>query len=289
MAEVFERDWNNIQAGLYAAPAAAENPVRLIRLARDFLKDAPRVAARRRSQGHSEVLTPGRAAKYPRYYLQNFHFQTGGWLSDDSARLYDFQVETLFAGTAEAMRRLGLAPVARYLAGRDQRRVRLLDVACGTGGVLRMAKQNWPRLSVTGLDLSAPYLERAAMALRDWRGVTLLEANAEAMPLPDASQDIVVCIYLFHELPPKIRPRVAAEIARVLRPGGLFVLTDSIQPRDAERFTALMEVFPQLFHEPYYRSYLDWRAEEEFGAHGLVLEEAHRAFLSAIKVFSKPR
>lgn len=39
----------------------------------------------------------------------------------------------------------------------------------------------------------------------------------------------VTCVYLFHELPGDVRRAVAAEMARVLRPGGLVVLVDSIQ------------------------------------------------------------
>ena len=43
----------------------------------------------------------------------------------------------------------------------------------------------------------------------------------------------VTCVYLFHELPGDVRRAVAAEMARVLRPGGLVVLVDSIQARAA--------------------------------------------------------
>ena len=49
----------------------------------------------------------------PDYYLQNFHFQSGGWLTEDSAHRYDTQVEVLFKGTANAMRRMALPELAR--------------------------------------------------------------------------------------------------------------------------------------------------------------------------------
>ena len=71
--------------------------------------------------------------KRPSYYLQNFHFQSGGWMTDDLARRYDTQVEVLFNGTANATRRQALVPLHEVFAGRDQRRLRLLDVVCGTG------------------------------------------------------------------------------------------------------------------------------------------------------------
>ncbi|HAH10497.1 MAG TPA: hypothetical protein DCL48_10385 [Alphaproteobacteria bacterium] len=288
MIDLFERDWSNIQAGLYASPPMASDPLDLLKRARAFMADVPSVDERRREHRHSDVLTEDRRQRYPRYYLQNFHYQTDGWLSEESARLYDFQVEALFAGTADAMRRQALAPIARALRGRDQRKLTLLDVACGTGRFLEQVKHNWPRLKVCALDLSPDYLARAAKTLAPWRGVEMIEANAEAMPLADEGQDIATCIYLFHELPPKTRSVVADEIVRVLKPGGMFVLVDSIQPGDGRGFEALMEFFPQAFHEPYYTSYLEWSAEEAFVARGLVKQESLPAFLSTVHVFSKP-
>lgn len=83
---------------------------------------------------------------------------------------------------------------------------------------------------MTGLDLSPFYLAEARGLHAHWEalrghtgegGATWVHANAEAMPLPDASFDAVSVVYLLHELPPASRARVAAEVFRVLRPGGV--------------------------------------------------------------------
>lgn len=287
MQALFERDWRNIDAGLYAAPALDRAAIKTLQRSRDFLRDVPEVARRRRDHVHDEVLTEEARKDFPRYYLQSFHYQSGGWLTEESAKLYDFQVEALFTGTADAMRRQVLVPIAEYLKGRDQRRANLLDVATGTGRFLTFVKDNWPRLNTTALDLSPAYLTQARKALKPWRDVTFLEANAEAMPLEDESQDIVTAIYLFHELPPKIRTVVAKEIARVLKPGGLFVFMDSIQPGDTPGFEALTEFFPQAFHEPYYESYLAWSVTEAFEAAGFRKRSETPAFLSKIAAFER--
>jgi ubiquinone/menaquinone biosynthesis C-methylase UbiE len=289
MQALFERDWKNIEQGLYAAPSALDRGAfETLALSLDFLRDVPKVARRRRDHVHDEVLSDEARKDFPRYYLQNFHYQTGGWLTEDSAKRYDFQVEALFAGTADAMRRQALVPIAEHMKGRDQRKMNLLDVATGTGRFLTFVKDNWPRLKTTALDLSPAYLDEARKALKPWHDVAFLEANAETMPLADASQDIVTAIYLFHELPPKVRTIVAKEIARVLKPGGLFVLVDSIQPGDTPGFEALTEFFPQAFHEPYYESYQTWNIRAAFEAEGLTPRTETPAFLSKVASFTKP-
>ena len=225
--------------------------------------------------------------RYPRYYLQNFHYQTDGWMSEKSAKLYDTQVEVLFTGTAGAMRRQALVPLAEVLRGRDQRKVSLLEVACGTGGFLADVAANFPRLNVTAFDLSPAYVAEAKARLGARRGLNIIEANAEAMPVADASQDIVSCIYLFHELPPKVRKAVAAEIARVLKPGGTAIIMDALQTGDTPDFDGLLEVFPIGFHEPYFTSYLAENFSALFAAQGLTQTSATPAFLSKIMVFEK--
>ena len=288
MQKLFERDWKNIEDGIYAAPAALDRgAVGSLRNSIDFLRDVPEVARRRRDHVHDEVKAEDPRQGMPDYYMQNFHFQSGGWLTEDSAKRYDFQVETLFGGTADAMRRQALVPIAEFMKGRDQRTTNLLDVATGTGRFLTGVKDNWPKLNVTALDLSSAYLDHARKELKAWRDVRFLEANAETMPLLNASQDIVTCIYLFHELPPEVRPVVASEIARVLKPGGLFVLVDSIQPGDTPGFEALTEFFPQAFHEPYYASYLEWDITAAFTEAGLKPASSTPAFLSKVAAFRK--
>src|SRR5205807_8486535 len=121
---------------------------------------------------------------------------------------------------------------------------KLLDIGCGTGAFLREVKRNHPRLAVAGLDLSAPYLAVARRRLRDWSRVELVEAAAEAMPFADAEFDVISCLYLFHELPPQVRRAVAAEIRRVLRPGGTLIFVDSLQTGDEPDYDALLTYFP---------------------------------------------
>jgi ubiquinone/menaquinone biosynthesis C-methylase UbiE len=289
MAVLFQQDLANVEAGIYPLPADHDGSLAtLLHRSRLFFEDLPDVHRRRESGVRSEVLTPETRGKRPRYYLQNFHFQSGGWMTEDSARRYDTQVEVLFQGTANATRRQALPQLHEIFAGRDQRRLRLLDVGCGTGRFLDIVKQVWPRLPAVGLDMSEAYVREAKRHLRRWARIDLIVGNGEKIPLPDNSQDAVTSIFLFHELPPKVRRTMFREFARVLKPGGRLVLVDSLQRGDAPDYEGLLELFPQNFHEPYYTSYL----EEDFGAMAGACGLSHtrdlNAFVSKVMAFDKP-
>ncbi len=285
------QDARNVRDGVYPIPIEeGESPGRHIEAVRRMFADLPASAARRSEQRATEVASLPGAEGLPAYYAQNFHYQSGGYLTEESARLYDVQVETLFMGAAGAMRRQAIPPIARYARGRDQRRIRLLDVACGSGRFLHQLAQAFPAMQLTGADLSEAYLAEAARCLRDRRNVSLRQANAEALAFDDGSFDIVTCVYLFHELPRDVRRRAAQEIARVLKPGGLFVFVDSLQWGDVAAYDGLLEAFPQRFHEPYYLDYLD----DPLGGDGGVLagaglrpEATFPAFLSKVAVCRK--
>src|SRR5215510_304294 len=263
MAKLFQQDLANVEAGIYPLPADHDGSwLKLIARSRLFFEDLPDVHRRRESGERQQVLTEEMRDKRPAYYLQNFHFQSGGWLTDESAKRYDIQVEVLFNGSANATRRQALVPLHEVFAGRDQRRLRLLDVGCGTGRFLDFVKQAWPRLPVLGIDLSEAYIGEARRHLKRWCWVNLLVAKGEAIPVPDASQDAVTSVFLFHELPPKVRREMFGEFGRVLKPGGRLVLLDSLQLGDEPDYDGMIELFPQNFHEPYYTSYIkeDFRA-----------------------------
>ncbi|HTT84726.1 MAG TPA: class I SAM-dependent methyltransferase [Rhizomicrobium sp.] len=287
MRVLFAKDLANAEAGLYPLPLDIVDEMRRARASLYYLQDIPRVAARRKRRGYDDIAAHGDGL--PRYYRQNFHFQTDGYLSGESARLYDFQVEALFAGTADAMRRRAFVPLAHFLRSRNPARATLLDVGAGTGRFLAFVKQAQPRLKVAALDLSAPYLDRARRLLSAHRNVRYLNAPAEAMPLASVSVDAAISIYLFHELPPHVRIAVAREIARVLKPGGLFVLADTIQYGDVPHCDGLIATFPDLLHEPYYESFARSDLGELFDAAGLMLAGTDIAYLTKIWVFEKKR
>ena len=97
---------------------------------------------------------------------------------------------------------------------------RVLDVACGTGIVARIAARKLGGTgSVTGLDVSAPMIMVArATALTEGVAVEWREASAVELPFPEATFDVVLCqsgLQFFPDRPASLR-----EMHRVLEPAG---------------------------------------------------------------------
>jgi len=371
---------------------------------------------------------------YPDYYLKTYHWQTDGWLSSASAKVYEVSTETLFLGRQDAMQRTALVPLAHWVhtasaagssdeaaagdtasgeaavgeaAGTrvikaDGEGARLLEVGCGTGRFLTFVRDNYPKMAVTGLDLSPFYLMEARKNSEYWEKLTsqrrghghpetsaesqdagggsgggashrsgsgglmfdalsrvgqlakvaglplpplpaavwtrltgvqpgnenqpndeegdaaaaadlaaaadsrgsgssgsvptrpsstslgsceFVHAQAEAMPFPDASFDAVTCVYLMHELPPAARRALAAEVSRVLAPGGVLVVADSIQLGDRPKLDKNLGRFGD-FNEPYYRDYIASDLVSVFGPGGAGLEPWTKELCSSTKVLS---
>ena len=99
----------------------------------------------------------------------------------------------------------------------------VLDVACGTGNLAIPAARTGAR--VTGVDIATNLLEQArARAAAENLTIDFREGDAEQLPFPDASFDVVVSMFGAMFAP---RPElVATELARVCRPGGLIAMAN---------------------------------------------------------------
>jgi ubiquinone/menaquinone biosynthesis C-methylase UbiE len=100
---------------------------------------------------------------------------------------------------------------------------RVLDVACGTGVVTRLASQQVGTTgTVAGLDIDPDMLAVARSATPPGMPIEWHEASAEAMPLPDASFDVVLCQMGLQFMPDK--NAALREMRRVLVRGGRLIL-----------------------------------------------------------------
>jgi hypothetical protein len=77
MAILLQQDLANIEAGYYPLPDDHDGSLMtLLHRSRLFFDDLPAIHRRRNRRAYNEVLSDGTRRKRPRYYLQNFHFQS---------------------------------------------------------------------------------------------------------------------------------------------------------------------------------------------------------------------
>jgi ubiquinone/menaquinone biosynthesis C-methylase UbiE len=284
-------DLANASDGLYPRSLLFQFPFTdYLRQMPQLVFDVPRTLRRLRSKNFRDLPADADSDRYPAYYKRNFHWQTDGYLSSHSARLYDIGVEWLFLGTADVMRRQVIPPISRWLRERNPTRggeARLVDVACGTGRTLKQIAVSHPRLSLFGIDLSPYYVQAARELLADHVDASFAADNAERMPLRDESQDIATSVYLFHELPRDARERVFADMHRVVRPGGLAIVADSAQPGSSPDLAPFLERFTEDFHEPYYKGYLIHPIESGLADAGFEIESVETHFVTKLVVARK--
>ena len=289
-----ETDWQDAQQGVYPTSLLFDNPWSdFFRYYPEVWLDLPKIWERLQSKNYQQFDATIDREGYPAYYLQNFHYQTDGYLSDLSANLYDLQVEILFNGSADAMRRRIIAPLKRGLAEFSDlppQQIKVLDVACGTGRTLRMLRGALPKISLFGTDLSPAYLRKANQLLSEIPGELpqLLQANAEKLPYLDNYFHGISSVFLFHELPAEARQQVINESFRVLQPGGVFTICDSMQAIDSPDFQTMIDNFPAIFHEPYYRHYSTDNLAERLEQAGFIDVQIENHFVSKYWTAKKP-
>jgi ubiquinone/menaquinone biosynthesis C-methylase UbiE len=97
----------------------------------------------------------------------------------------------------------------------------IIDIGCGTGRLLRAASVRWPEAQLFGVDPAAQMVSEASLLNSN---ATFRIAGAESVPFPDQAADVVLSSLSFHHWGDQTKG--LEEIARVLRPGGLFCLAD---------------------------------------------------------------
>lgn len=275
--KLHKEDAKNIAEGIYPIDvikpkAAKEHILNLPHLLLDSLK----ISRRRKLNIKKDFNIEPEDA--PDYLKRNYHFQTDGYFSEESARIYEHQVEVLFSGTAGPMRRMLIKMIKKRLG--HNRPIKILELGAGVGTATLDFSKSFNFSSYTVSDVSDPYLSVARKRLNDPR-FEFVQAAGESLPFEDEQFDLVFSIYLFHELPGNIREKVLLESRRVLKNGGILAICDSLQRDDEPKLNRVLENFPVDYHEPFYKGYTIWNTNNSLDAIGF------KNIVSDFKLLSK--
>ena len=256
------RDWADVELpDAWPDAATWRRPATLFEIVRHVFGKRTRV---RLPEG-----LPG-AERIPRYVLQEFHGLPNGNYSNRLTHGYITGFEYSMLGELDRSR----AAIAERMSGFES----VLDLGCGGGKTgARIRARGVP--DVHGVDPS-PYLLKHAAT--DHPALELAQGTLESIPYPDARFDGVAVNFVFHEVPPAYLRRGLAEIARVLRPGGVLALSEP-SPLQARRSMGWLvrrygwrgfyfRTLVGLVHEPFMDAWHRFDVPAEAAAFGLETE-----------------
>lgn len=165
-----------------------------------------------------------------------------------------------------ALQRHYEAPLLRRL-GADLDGAHVLEVGCGEGAGAQTLLDRFGAARVTAIDLDPAQVRRARRRLAGEERAEVTEGDVTALPVADRSVEAVADFGIIHHVP-DWRAAVA-EVARVLRPGGLFVF-EEVTSHALNRLT-----YRTLFEHPSEDRFSGLEFVEELERQGLVVGGNH--------------
>lgn len=172
----------------------------------------------------------------PRYIANNDnHAMPGGYSADlsdadiSAGALYDrggfIYTQGLFGPRMDGLGRAAINFVRRFYPGLEPHRI--LDMGCTAGGPAVALRQAWPEAETHAIDVGAALL-RYAHARAESLGVAVhfSQQSAERTDFDAESFDLITCIAVLHETSRPAVSNIFAEAQRLLRPGGLFLISE---------------------------------------------------------------
>ncbi len=134
---------------------------------------------------------------------------------DQNESAYD-EIAALFSSTRQYIWK-DIKPLLRFAKDGDT----ILDVGCGNGRLYQLFRDL--SIQLTGSDISSGLIE---IAKKTYTDATFEVSDMRSLPFDDNAFDIAYSIAAVHHLPRAGQQETLREVARVLKPGGLFVMTN---------------------------------------------------------------
>ncbi len=217
---------------------------------------------------------------YPAYFLQPFHGYDEGnmnWLAAQENEAASLSMcanywKGVCAADSERWVRYNVTSnINSYLGNEDNLIDSILDVGCSGGISTEYLKRGFPRVSnIYGLDLSPYFISVGAFRSKQQNtNIQYVHANAEQTPFSRESFDLIVCNFLFHEVPQNATHKILDEMMRLLRPNGVLAVVD-IDPENMKNDALLSQFRRWAFEvtEPHIYGYYDSNMTKYLEDHG---------------------
>ncbi|WP_026357086.1 class I SAM-dependent methyltransferase [Mycobacterium sp. 141] len=103
---------------------------------------------------------------------------------------------------------------------------RVIEIGCGTGNVTTRVKRACPAVDITATDPDPRALARAQRKTKGMTGIRFERAYAQHLPFEDGEFDRALSSMMLHHLDEATKSAAAAELFRVLKPGGRLDIVD---------------------------------------------------------------
>jgi SAM-dependent methyltransferase len=232
-------------------------------------------------QGAGGVLELDPDLKMPDYYEGvNYHLAPeGGDEYDLSSATGGIGIVFRYGGFAAVPPKsnIGQHRVQVVRQFRKDRYERMLEIGCGGVFTLMTMNKVFPDAELVGVDLAARYLKSAHEAAeRMGLKLHLKQRDCRETGEPDESFDGVCSFAVHHEAPVSVNLEMFAEVYRVLKPGGDFVISDPPPFRAVDPFhAAILEWDNDHREEPYFTETCLANWDEELRKIGFVDVESY--------------
>ena len=135
---------------------------------------------------------------------------------DKQAKVYDETDTLLYSKNGK----ISCKNIYDYL--KDKKYNNLLDIGCGTGYLINMLSKDY-EAEFVGLDLSPEMVKQATN--KNIKNAKFIEGKSDELPFEDNTFDVITCSQSFHHYPDT--DKAMEEVLRVLKPNGLYVLSDT--------------------------------------------------------------
>jgi SAM-dependent methyltransferase len=181
-------------------------------------------AAERRGPGSLELHPE---LEIPAYARRELHMQPGGYVGDAFAG-YVFRYAIVGLQNGHNFQDEVFAGLVNFVPMPADGRVRhLLELGCGIGQLATALAGRFPAAEVHAIDTSAPMLRYAHLRATQLQArVAFSQRLGEQTRFPDNHFDVVTVNGLHHEVSPAATRAIIREVARVLRPGGIYYPLD---------------------------------------------------------------